>query len=446
MLSRGEPFNQRPKNQMTRLLVLAARIPFVGRILLGMILGALLGHAIGPRAAPLGELGGIVIGLIKALAAPLLFFAVIDAFMRTEVSGRSGARMVGISGINACLAILVGMSLSHLLRPGDRLKSAMALRPAIVAGPAIDAKPIDFIKELSGYIPRNVVQPFLEGSVLSIVLLAVMAGLALRRVKVEQLARGESGYAGIENAVATFYRASEILIGWVIRLIPLAIFGVVAQTVGKYGFGPIVGLAYYVLVVLLGLAVQILIVYQGWLYFSGVSLRRFWSKAKEPVIYAMGASSSLATLPVTLKSLDEMGVSTPSARLSACVGTNLNNDGILLYEAMAVLVVAHAYGIELSPIRQIAAALACVVASVGIAGIPDAGLISLPIVLATVGLPLEIVSLLLSVDWILSRGRAMTNVTSDMVVAVMLDRFEGHKLGEMSASEGKGRSSDPDGI
>ncbi|WZO99135.1 dicarboxylate/amino acid:cation symporter [Isosphaeraceae bacterium EP7] len=423
---------------MIRMLNFASRIPFVAQILVGMVLGALLGHAIGPRAAPLGELGAIVIGLIKALAAPLLFFAVIDAFMRSELSGRSGARMVGISMVNGGLAIVIGMALSQLMRPGDHLRASMALRPIPISRPELDAKPIDFIKELSGYVPKNVVQPFLEGSVLSIVLIALMAGLALRMVKVEQQTRGEGDYLGVERAVATFYRASELLIGWVIRLIPLAIFGVVAQTVGRYGFGPIVGLAYYVLVVLLGLSIQVLVVYQGWLYFSGISLRRFWSKAKEPVIYAMGASSSLATLPVTLKSLDEMGVSTPSARLSACVGTNLNNDGILLYEAMAVLVVAHAYGIELSPLRQLAAALACVVASVGIAGIPDAGLISLPIVLATVGLPLEIVSLLLSVDWILSRGRAMTNVTSDMVVAVMLDRFEGHRLGErMTEGEGE---------
>ena len=230
-----------------------------------------------------------------------------------------------------------------------------------------------------------------------------------------------------------------------IRLIPLAIFGVVAQTVGKHGLGPLWGLGYYVFVVLIGLAVQVFVVYQGWLVLCGISLKRFWSGAKEPVIYALGASSSLATLPLTLTSLDRMGVTPQSARLSACVGTNLNNDGILLYEAMAVLVVAHAYGIELSPIRQIGAALACVVASIGIAGIPDAGLISLPIVLATVGLPLEIVSLLLSVDWILSRGRAMTNVISDMVIAVILDRLEGRTLG-MVTERVNGETSDPNGI
>jgi Na+/H+-dicarboxylate symporter len=118
-----------------------------------------------------------------------------------------------------------------------------------------------------------------------------------------------------------------------------------------------------------------------------------------------------------------MKVSPRSARLAACVGTNLNNDGILLYEAMAVLFVAQVYGVELSFGQQLVAAGSCVIAGIGIAAVPDAGLISLTIVLATVGLPLGIVPLLLTVDWLLSRCRAVTNVTSDILVAVLLDRF-----------------------
>jgi Na+/H+-dicarboxylate symporter len=156
-----------------------------------------------------------------------------------------------------------------------------------------------------------------------------------------------------------------------------------------------------------------------------MSLVRFWAGARDAVVYALGASSSLATLPVTLRCLDRMGVSPQSARLAACVGTNLNNDGILLYEAMAVLFVAQVYGINLSVAQQLVAAVSCVIAGIGIAAVPDAGLISLSLVLATVGLPSEIVPLLLTVDWLLSRCRAMTNVTSDILVAVLLDGFGG---------------------
>jgi Na+/H+-dicarboxylate symporter len=198
----------------------------------------------------------------------------------------------------------------------------------------------------------------------------------------------------------------------------------VAKTVGEQGFAPLRGLAAYVGVALLGLLLQILVVYQGWLRWAGVRLRDFWKGARDPVFYALGASSSLATLPVTLGALEKMRVRPEAARMAACVGTNLNQDGILLYEAMAVLFVAQVHGIALTLDQQLLAALSCLVAGMGIAGVPDAGLISLSLVLATVGLPVEILPLLLTVDWILSRARAVTNVLSDMTVALVIAKRE----------------------
>lgn len=233
-----------------------------------------------------------------------------------------------------------------------------------------------------------------------------------------------AGLPAVEEAAEACFRAVEIVLSWVVRLVPLAVFGVVAKTIGQQGLRPIIGLSAYVGVVMLGLAIQVLVVYQAWMIFvARMSLRRFWAGAREPVAYALGSSSSLATLPVTLRSLKAMGVSDRSARLAACVGTNLNNDGILLYEAIAVLMVAQISGQHLSIGQQGLVAAACAIAGVGIAGVPDAGLISLALVLTTVGLPIEILPILLTVDWLLSRCRAMTNVTGDMVVAILLDRF-----------------------
>ena len=166
------------------------------------------------------------------------------------------------------------------------------------------------------------------------------------------------------------------------------------------------------------------LVYQAWVVFvARVPVAWFWAALRAPLAYAAGASSSLATLPVTLRSLRAMGVSDSSARMSACVATNLNNDGILLYEAMAALIVAQAYGIDLSLGQQLMVAATCILASVGIAGIPEAGLISLAVVLTTAKLPLDLLPLLLSVDWILGRCRAMTNVVGDVLGAVLLDRL-----------------------
>ena len=180
---------------------------------------------------------------------------------------------------------------------------------------------------------------------------------------------------------------------------------------------------------MVGLILHPLITYQLWLaLFARLSLLRFWREAREPIVYAAGANSSLATLPITLKALDRLGVSKGSQALGACVGTNLNNDGIILYEAMAVLFVAQAHGLELTVGQQVLAALSCLVAAMGIAGIPEAGFVSLSLVLATVGLPLELLPLLLTVDWILARGRSIVNVLSDMMVSILLDRWDGRRF------------------
>ncbi len=400
------------------------RFPFVARIVTAMLLGALVGWVFGKQVGWLGEIGAVVIDLIKALAGPLLFFAVVDAFLRTHVRAKSASLMVAISLTNALIAVAIGLTLSNVLQPGTYLRTLREQTGATASPIAGQVREIDFVRELSSYLPRNVVQPFLDNSVITIVILAVMLGGALRFVKNEQIGAGDSGYRVVEDFVVTLFRAIEVMLGWVIAFVPLAVFGVVARTIGLNGFRPLVGLGWYVGVAILGLAIQVLIVYQAWVVLvARIPLRRFWSGARDAVVYALGSSSSLASLPVTLRCLDRMGVSPQSARLAACVGTNLNNDGILLYEAMAVLFVAQVYGIHLSLGQQILAAASCVIAGIGIAAVPDAGLISLALVLKTVGLPFEIVPLLLTVDWLLSRCRAMTNVTSDILVAVLIDHF-----------------------
>jgi DAACS family dicarboxylate/amino acid:cation (Na+ or H+) symporter len=415
------------------------RLSQAGRILLAMLLGGAVGVVLGPRAEPLNALGKVIIDLIRALAGPLVLFAILDAFLRTEVRIRSGGLMVAISLCNATLALLIGLTLSNLLQPGHLMREQIGMAPPPAGAPPVSIQKLDFLEQLKSYIPTNVVRPLLENSIVHIVILTILIGAALRHVKNSQIARGESAYRALEDVVHTVYRAIEVLLGWVILLIPIAVFGVIASTIGEHGFSALRGLGVYVGVAVLGLMIQVAVVYQGWIKLvSGRTLRWFWSGAKEPVVYAMGSSSSLATLPVTLSTLDRMKVTPQAARLSACVGTNLNNDGILLYEAMAVLCVAQFHGISLSVGQQLLAALACLVAGVGIAGIPDAGLISLLVVLTTVGLPLEIYPLLLSVDWLLSRCRAMTNVVSDVLVAVMLDRFGvGREGGPTMSEEGE---------
>ncbi len=412
-----------------------SRFPMVARIVTGIALGVVVGEVAGTRAEPLAQLGTVILEMIKGLAGPLLLFAVLDAFLRTQVRAKSAGLMVAISLTNAAIAIAIGLTLSNLIQPGRSFLQGRAAASGVAleeykamtrqVGPS---RSIDFVKDLAGYLPTSLFKPLADNAIISIVILAVLGGAALRRVKSEQERRGEQGYRVIEDGVAAAYRAIEVILGWVISLVPLAVFGVVAKTVGRYGLQSFRGVLIYVAVGMLGLMIQVLVVYQVWLVLvARMSLAKFWRGAREAIATAVGTGSSLATLPVTLRSLDRMGVSPQSARLAACVGTNLNNDGILLYEAMAVLFVAQAIGVEMTVGQQFLAAASCVIAGIGISGVPDAGLISLLIVLKTVKLPEEavntVVPFLLSVDWILGRCRSTTNVASDMLVAILLDRF-----------------------
>ena len=396
----------------------------IGRIVVSMFAGVAVGLAFGQRAGFLGQIGSTVIGMIKALAGPLILFAVLEAFLVSQITWNQTRRMLSIAAINGVCAVAIGLFLANAIRPGEGWKPA---EPISSAASAVKLEPtqrtISPMKDILHYVPQNFVQPFLDNQVISIVLLAVIIGAALRTVRQSQTTQGRNQCQAVEDAVITGFEAIQQIMRWVVSLVPLAVFAVVAKAVGEGGLAKLAMLGPYLFVVILGLSIQIAVVYQAWIVFgTRFSLRTFWNAARHPVAVAMGTSSSLATMRDTLIALeDKLGVSKSAARLAACVGTNLNNDGILLYEAMAVLFVAQYEGIDLSLGQQAIAAMSCIIAGIGIGGVPDAGLISLTIVLATVGLPQDIVPLLLAVDWILSRCRAMTNVISDMTLAATID-------------------------
>lgn len=391
------------------------------RILLGMVAGAAVGLTFGSRVAGLGEIGKVVIGLIKMLATPLILFVILDALLRSSLKAKNGYRIIGVSMINGIFALAIALILANTLKPGRVLEPPTSTTPVVMPG----ARPLRILEDMLGMIPTNLVDPFRNNAIIPVVLLAVCVGIALRKFKSEQIESGTTDYLAIEGFVAGGLRSSELLLGWVVALLPIAVFAVMAQSIGTQGLSILGGLAKYAGVVLLGLLLQIGLVYQGWLVlFARMPLKTFWTAVKTPVIFAAGSSSSLATLPITLRSLKQLGVSDGSARMSACVATNLNNDGILLYEALAAMIVAQAFGISLSFGEQLVIAATCVLATIGVAGVPESGMISLAVVLTSAKLPLELLPLMLTVDWILGRARAITNVVGDCIGAVVLDRFE----------------------
>jgi Na+/H+-dicarboxylate symporter len=330
------------------------------------------------------------------------------------------------------VAIALGLGVAHAVNAGASLAPAIraATSHETVAAQAHPSASLDPLANLAGHVPDSVVAPFARNAVISVVLLAVLLGLALRGLLAstddETRRAGERVAAAAHAGLALFARALHL----VVELIPFAVLGVVAKVVSRTGVEVFRMLLPFVGTVLLGLSLQAVV----WYGIMVATLGRrspvaFFRGALDAAVTALSSGSSLATLPVTLRCLhDRLGVSPASARLAACVGTNLNHDGIILYEATAVIFVTQALGVHLSLGQQVAVALASVMAGVGIAGVPEAGLITLPLVLHAAGVPdavsAAVVPLILPVDWILGRARACTNVLADMSVAVILHRHE----------------------
>lgn len=395
----------------------SAERSLTGRILGAMALGVVAGVLIGPSTAALGIAGKLFIQLIKVMAVPLVFFSIVDALVTTTITWGAARKLISVVVINTTIALTIGLVLSNLVQPGQYFeRSVENLQGA--EPPKVDS--IDLSKVISSIVPTSIVAPFAENNVISVVLLALLLGTALR----QHLTAGQADYelVQVERLIRTVLSVWISGLMLLVRLVPFAVFCVTARTVGEYGFEPFKGLSLYIALAIVGMCLQIVVVYPLWIRLvGGISLKDFIAAAKKPVVYAFGTNSSLATLPLTLDALDSLKVSKSSSRLGACIGTNLNNDGIVLYEAMAVLFVAQAFGFHLTLEQQILAAGMSLIAAVGVAGVPEAGVVSLSLVLTAVGLPLEIVPLLLTVDWIVARMRSVTNVLSDMTVSIGIE-------------------------
>jgi Na+/H+-dicarboxylate symporter len=408
--------------------------PLWAQVVLGLVLGIALGVWAGKApiignfgTEELGRLGLLVIRALKALAVPLVALVIIDALLRFQIEGRAGMRLLRICLCNVSVAMAIGLTLTNLLHPGRFL--APLFGPLMRSGMA-DAKPpgkLDFVSGLESIIPTSVAVPFVENTVLSAALLALLVGAALRTLRGRD-AELAAGVKRVEQLVLALSEALQQALIWVVKLVPFAAFALVANAVGKAGLAALSGLWAFLAVILLGFALHALVYYPAVAWWLGRrSPRVYLGGGRDAIITALATNSSLATVPVTLRCLTQnVGVSESSARLAACLGTNLNNDGITLYEAMAVLMIAQASGIELGVSQQLVVVVASIMAGAGIAGIPEAGLVMLPTVLSAVGLPDIVVAaaipLVVPVDWLLARARSAVNVLSDMVVAILLDR------------------------
>ncbi len=380
-------------------------------------------------------LAWLPVALVKAFAGPLLFLAILNGMMADQPLTSGVRRLVIICTINAVLAVSIAVVLVNALKPGAHLEGLVrgfSVAPAVTTPVVQGVKLLSWSDVAKSFIPDSIVKPFVENNIPSLIVVAILVGLGIRSAgRRDGLWDSRfvkfRGYLEISLSVVSFVLRN------ILMLMPVAIFAAVAKATGDHGFSVFKGLSWYLFVTIMGMVLQIVIVYQSWIVrCSRRSLRHFWRHAKIPVVYAFGVNSSLSSLPATLDALDHLNCSKASARLGACIGTNFNNDGILLYEVVAVIMLAQAFGLEWSYIHQLGVAGVCVLATLGVSGFPEAGVVALSLVLPAAGLPVEIMPLLLPADWIVARCRSATNVISDMTVSLAIDGPAKNAVGEFS--------------
>jgi DAACS family dicarboxylate/amino acid:cation (Na+ or H+) symporter len=360
------------------------RTPLYLRILGGVVLGVLAGLVLRVQAPvgwfrPLQPLlpvaeglaipSQLVLRLLGALAAPLILLAVVQALMHAKFPRGSGLRLVSLLVLNTLVAILIGLAVANTIQPGrwtDAGRLAQESKHAQAAG---------LLTQFLDNIPRSVLGPLTDGGkVISVIILAIAFGLAFRQLK-------ETPIATLSDLVDVTLKALIVMLHWIIEVIPLAVFGIVASLIALKGFGAFVGLGAFVVAVLVALFLQMCYYLVRIKFGSWVSPLAVLRGMRDALVMAFSTASSTATMPVTYACLRErVGLRERSASLGALVGANFNNDGTALYEAMAALFISQLIGVKLTLLQQFLVVLTSVAASVGAAGIPEAGIVTMTLV------------------------------------------------------------------
>jgi Na+/H+-dicarboxylate symporter len=394
---------------------------FLVLLLIGIAAGLFCGWYYGPKMESVAWLGDLFLNALKMLIVPLVFSSMIVGIASmgdVRKIGRVGGTTFLYYFTTTGISVLIGIVLVNIIRPGVGGTMIETKVPDVVAG----KEDIGFSDIILSLVSSNIIKSAAELEILPIIVFSLVFGGVLTTL-------GDHG----KPVIRFFDGANEALmkmVRLVMILAPVGVFGLVAARLGEAGggnavWGELLKLGKYFMTVIIGLGIHAVIVLPILLM---VLARRSPAKYGLGMLPAIGTAwstaSSSATLPVTLECTEERNkVSRRSALFVLPIGATINMDGTALYEAVAAIFIAQAIGIDLNAGQQVLIFITATLAAIGAAGIPEAGLVTMVIVLNAVGLPLEGIGLILTIDWFLDRFRTAVNVWGDSVGAAVVDRY-----------------------
>jgi aerobic C4-dicarboxylate transport protein len=392
------------------------------QVLVAIVLGVLLGEYAPDWAVPLKPLGDGFIKLIKMLIAPIIFTTVVAG-----IAGMGDMKNVGRVGVKALvyfevvttLALVIGLVIANVFTPGAGVHAVAAGLDARAIAPYVGAaQAMSPVESALHLIPNAFVGAFVEGDILQVLLIALLSGFALARL-------GEHGRP-VTNLLHEFARMFFSMVSIVTRLAPIAAFGAMAFTIGKYGLGSLAALAKLMACVYLTCGVFIVVVLGGIARFGGFSLWKIIRFIREELLIVLGTSSSEAALPGLMAKLEKVGCARSVVGLVVPAGYSFNLDGTCIYLTMAALFIAQATDTVLPLSGQIGLLLVLLITSKGAAGVTGSGFIVLAATLAATGkIPVTGMALILGVDRFMSEARAITNFIGNTVGTLMIARWNG---------------------
>ncbi len=403
--------------------IMQKRFPLHYQIFSTLFLGGLFGYFFSDYVAYVSWMGDMFMRALKMVIVPLVLTSIISGISNigsAENLGRLGAKTIGYYVFTSTLAIVTGLFFVNLIRPG--VGADLSRKESI--DELLEARG-SFGDTLQNIIPTNIFEAFSNGDMLSIIFFAILFGFFITRVEKKS-----------KDFLTNFFNSSfEVMMKvtmFVIAFTPLGIFGIMASTVAKNAgnlTGLFTSLGWYMGTVLIALSVHFFVTLPLLMRFLGkANPFQHMQNMKNALITAFSTSSSGATLSLTMEEVTHnSGVSNKVSSFTLPLGATLNMDGTALYELVAALFIAQAYGFDMTLGQQILMVVTALLASIGAAAIPMAGLVMITVVLSAVDLPLEGVGLILAVDRILDMFRTSTNVWSDSCGAVIIAKSEGEQ-------------------
>lgn len=389
-------------------------IPLWQRTAAGFALGIAAGLVLRDQATVwLQPIGDVYLNLIRMVVAPLVLFTIASSIAQLgEGVGaiRLGVRTLAWFAVTSLLAVLVGFAFGQLIDPGAGLQN-------LPLGEVREREIPTPLEVLIGIVPTNPFAALAEGKVLQILFFSALVGAAL----VALGDRAQTARRFVDEGASIVFRITR----WVIQLTPIGVFGLIGSVVGGYGWEALLPLGKFILAIYAACLFHI-VVYSALLKLHGLKVRSFFRGAFAAQQTAFATSSSLGTLPVTLRqTVERLGVPQAYAAFAVPLGANVKMDGCgAIYPAIASIFIAQYFGIDLSFTQYVLIGLTAVLGSLGTAGVPGTSIVMLTLTLSTAGLPLEGVGYIIAIDRIIDMMRTATNVTGQMLVPVLVAREE----------------------